>query len=33
MDSSFGGVQRLRNTILCDFFRYAFDGSGAEIDR
>tara|TARA_B100000780_G_scaffold267551_1_gene224742 strand:+ start:399 stop:500 length:102 start_codon:yes stop_codon:yes gene_type:complete len=33
MDSSFGGVQRLRDTILCDFFRYAFDGSGAEIER
>ena len=30
MDSSFGGVQQLRNTILCDFFRYAFDGSGAD---
>ena len=30
MDTTFGGVQQLRNAILCDFFRYAFDGSGAD---
>ncbi|KAG0345369.1 hypothetical protein BG004_003760 [Podila humilis] len=26
----FGGVQHLRKTIVCDFFRSAFDGSGAD---
>ncbi|KAF9362043.1 hypothetical protein BGX34_006770 [Mortierella sp. NVP85] len=27
---TFGGVPNLRKTILCDFFRMAFDGSGAD---
>lgn len=27
---TFGGVQHLRKTIVCDFFRMAFDGSGAD---
>uniref|UniRef100_A0A7S3BHB9 Non-canonical E2 ubiquitin-conjugating enzyme C-terminal domain-containing protein n=1 Tax=Haptolina ericina TaxID=156174 RepID=A0A7S3BHB9_9EUKA len=30
MDSTWGGVAALRVTILADFFRYAFDGSGAD---
>ncbi|CAG8536330.1 7519_t:CDS:10 [Gigaspora rosea] len=28
--SSFGGVEELTKKILADFFRYAFDGSGAD---
>ncbi|KAG0261381.1 hypothetical protein DFQ27_003001 [Actinomortierella ambigua] len=28
--SAFGGVQELRKQIVCDFFRHAFDGSGAD---
>ncbi|KAF9298920.1 hypothetical protein BGZ88_003426 [Linnemannia elongata] len=27
---TFGGVNNLRKTIVCDFFRMAFDGSGAD---
>ncbi|KAG0019600.1 hypothetical protein BGZ80_005563 [Entomortierella chlamydospora] len=27
---TFGGVTHLRKTIVCDFFRMAFDGSGAD---
>ncbi|KAF9194913.1 hypothetical protein BGZ50_005546 [Haplosporangium sp. Z 11] len=27
---TFGGVTKLRKTIVCDFFRMAFDGSGAD---
>ncbi|KAG0032839.1 hypothetical protein BGZ81_010001 [Podila clonocystis] len=27
---TFGGVQHLRKMIVCDFFRMAFDGSGAD---
>ena len=27
---SFGGVRRLQKLILADFFRHAFDGSGAD---
>ncbi|KAF9956717.1 hypothetical protein BGZ72_002554 [Mortierella alpina] len=27
---TFGGVTNLRKTIVCDFFRMAFDGSGAD---
>lgn len=30
MDSTFGGKDRLRLLILQDFFRHAFDGSGAD---
>ena len=30
IDRTFGGVQQLRVTILADFFRSAFDGSGAD---
>jgi len=30
VERSFGGVERCRKTILCDFFRHAFDGSGAD---
>ena len=30
MDSTYGGVAPLRVAILQDFFRYAFDGSGAD---
>lgn len=26
----YGGVDKLRKTILADFFRHAFDGSGAD---
>lgn len=29
-DATFGGVERCRKIILCDFFRHAFDGSGAD---
>eukprot|EP00771_Trimastix_marina_P003839 gnl/Trimastix_PCT/546.p1 GENE.gnl/Trimastix_PCT/546~~gnl/Trimastix_PCT/546.p1 ORF type:complete len:633 (+),score=189.49 gnl/Trimastix_PCT/546:188-1900(+) len=29
-DTGFGGVERLRKLILGDFFRYGFDGSGAD---
>jgi hypothetical protein len=28
--SQFGSVEELKVTILCDFFRHAFDGSGAD---
>ena len=27
---SLGGVNKIRKDILCDFFRHAFDGSGAD---
>ena len=30
LDSAFGGVEACRKEILCDFFRHAFDGSGAD---
>eukprot|EP01112_Ceratiomyxa_fruticulosa_P009456 TRINITY_DN2462_c0_g1_i1.p1 TRINITY_DN2462_c0_g1~~TRINITY_DN2462_c0_g1_i1.p1 ORF type:complete len:653 (+),score=147.30 TRINITY_DN2462_c0_g1_i1:106-2064(+) len=30
IDSAFGGLEELRRMILADFFKYAFDGSGAE---
>ncbi|CAG8788482.1 22444_t:CDS:10, partial [Gigaspora margarita] len=30
ISSSFGGVEELTKKILADFFRYAFDGSGAD---
>merc|ERR1711968_123333 len=30
IDAVWGGVKGLRTTILQDFFRYAFDGSGAD---
>lgn len=30
IDESFGGADTLKKTILCDFFRYGFDGSGAD---
>ena len=30
VESTFGGVERCRKTILADFFRHAFDGSGAD---
>ncbi|KAF9969945.1 hypothetical protein BGZ73_007493 [Actinomortierella ambigua] len=28
--NTYGGVQELRKQIVCDFFRHAFDGSGAD---
>ena len=28
--AQFGGTERLKKTILTDFFRHAFDGSGAD---
>ena len=30
IDAQFGGVEHAQKTILCDFLRFAFDGSGAE---
>ncbi|KAK9476668.1 hypothetical protein V1514DRAFT_336244 [Lipomyces japonicus] len=30
IESQFGTVQDLKKTILCDFFKHAFDGSGAD---
>jgi len=30
VDSSFGGKEKLKMHILSDFFRHAFDGSGAD---
>ncbi|CAH0514757.1 unnamed protein product [Peronospora belbahrii] len=30
VDSTFGGTHKLKRTILADFFREAFDGSGAD---
>eukprot|EP00211_Chloroparvula_japonica_P001276 CAMPEP_0119120864 /NCGR_PEP_ID=MMETSP1310-20130426/1728_1 /TAXON_ID=464262 /ORGANISM="Genus nov. species nov., Strain RCC2339" /LENGTH=575 /DNA_ID=CAMNT_0007110371 /DNA_START=42 /DNA_END=1766 /DNA_ORIENTATION=- len=30
VDDSFGGKEKLKKDILVDFFRYAFDGSGAD---
>ncbi|KAJ3291720.1 hypothetical protein HK104_005858 [Borealophlyctis nickersoniae] len=30
VETTFGGVEKLRKDILCDFFRHAFDGSGAD---
>jgi hypothetical protein len=30
IDSTFGGLEACRRTILCDFCRHAFDGSGAD---
>jgi len=30
IDTVFGGVDEARQAILCDFFRHAFDGSGAD---
>jgi len=30
VDDTFGGCDKLRMTVLCDFFRHGFDGSGAD---
>jgi hypothetical protein len=30
MDAAFGGAEACKQEILCDFFRHAFDGSGAD---
>lgn len=30
MDKTFGGLEKAKKDILVDFFRHAFDGSGAE---
>lgn len=30
IDHAFGGPEKLRKTILVDFFRHGFDGSGAD---
>lgn len=30
LDTTYGGVDGCRKTILTDFFRHAFDGSGAD---
>ncbi len=30
LESAFGGVERCRQTILTDFCRHAFNGSGAD---
>ena len=30
IDEAFGGVDNLRKTMIADFFRHAFDGSGAD---
>ncbi|KAJ1553043.1 hypothetical protein HK405_009130, partial [Cladochytrium tenue] len=30
LDSAFGGADELRRTVLADFFRHGFDGSGAD---
>jgi Protein of unknown function (DUF2009) len=30
VDNGYGGVEKLRKDILYDFFRSAFDGSGAD---
>jgi hypothetical protein len=30
VENSFGGFEELKKSILADFFRYAFDGSGAD---
>ena len=30
VDSAFGGPDRLVKTVLADFFRHGFDGSGAD---
>ena len=30
VDETFGSIERLLKLILTDFFRYAFDGSGAD---
>ena len=30
IDSTFGSVQGLKKSILTDFFKFAFDGSGAD---
>jgi hypothetical protein len=30
LDNSFGGVDKVVKDILLDFFRHAFDGSGAD---
>ena len=30
IDSGYGGMKKVRRDILCDFFRSAFDGSGAD---
>ena len=30
IQGNFGGVEAARKEILCDFFRHAFDGSGAD---
>jgi len=30
IDNGFGGIEKLRMDILYDFFRSAFDGSGAD---
>lgn len=30
IDETFGGIEKAKKDILVDFFRHAFDGSGAE---
>jgi hypothetical protein len=30
IDGSYGGLDSAVKSILCDFFRFAFDGSGAD---
>ncbi len=30
LDTHFGGIEAAKKLILCDFFRHAFDGSGAD---
>jgi len=30
IDDAFGGAEILKKDLLCDFFRYGFDGSGAD---
>lgn len=30
IQTTFGGLEECRKAILCDFFRHAFDGSGAD---
>ncbi|VVT49613.1 uncharacterized protein SAPINGB_P002356 [Magnusiomyces paraingens] len=30
IDAQFGSIEQLKRTILCDFFKHGFDGSGAD---